>query len=93
MKDFEVTIDLGLFNQQVEIKIKDTGSGIPEEEQSHIFERYRQASRTGVKAKGAGLGLAIVQKILELHDTTIEVKSKLNEGTAFMFQLPAYSQA
>lgn len=88
----DVTIDLGRFNQQVEIKIKDTGSGIPEEEQSHIFERYRQASRTGEKAKGAGLGLAIVQKILELHDTTIEVKSKLNEGTAFMFQLPAYSQ-
>jgi len=89
----EVIIDLGLINNQVEIRIKDTGSGIPEEEQSHIFERYRQASRTGQQAKGAGLGLAIVQKILELHDTTIEVKSKLNEGTAFMFQLPAYSQA
>jgi signal transduction histidine kinase len=92
-KGGEVTIDLGLINNNVEIKIKDTGIGIPEEEQSFIFERYRQASRTGEKAKGAGLGLAIVQKILELHDTTIEVKSKINEGTAFMFQLPSYSQA
>jgi len=89
----EVTIDLGMVNSNVEIKIKDTGIGIPDEEQSFIFERYRQASRTGEKTKGAGLGLAIVQKILELHDTTIEVKSKLNEGTAFMFQLPSYSQA
>lgn len=91
-KGGEVTIDLAVVNENVEIKIKDTGIGIPEEEQSFIFERYRQASRTGEKTKGAGLGLAIVQKILELHDTTIEVKSKLNEGTAFMFQLPSYSQ-
>lgn len=90
-KGGEVTIDLGLIGNKVEIRIKDTGPGIPEEEQSFIFERYRQASRTGKKTKGAGLGLAIVKKILELHDTSIEVKSKLNEGTAFMFQLPTYS--
>lgn len=89
----EVTIELAAVNNHVEIGIKDTGPGIPEDEQSFIFERYRRASRTGKKSKGAGLGLAIVKKILELHDTSIQVSSKLNEGTAFMFQLPAYSQA
>ena len=78
-------------NNKVEIRVKDNGPGIPENEQAFIFDRYRQASRTG-KSKGAGLGLAIVKKILELHDSSIQVKSKLNEGTAFMFQLPAYSQ-
>ena len=91
-KGGEVAIELGLIGKSVEIKIKDTGQGIPEEEQSHIFDRYRQTARTGNKSKGAGLGLAIVKKILELHDTSIEVKSKLNEGTAFMFQLPVYSK-
>lgn len=90
-KGGEVTIELTTIENAVEIGIKDNGPGIPEEEQSFIFERYRRASRTGKKTKGAGLGLAIVKKILELHDTSIQVKSKLNEGTAFMFQLPAYS--
>ena len=79
-------------NNKVQIRIKDNGPGISEKDQAFIFDRYRQASRTGESKKGAGLGLAIVKKILDLHDSTIEVKSKLNEGTAFMFQLPAYSQ-
>jgi len=92
-KGGEVTIELISQDDSVQIGIKDNGPGIPEEEQSFIFERYRRASRTGKKSKGAGLGLAIVKKILELHDTSIQVRSKLNEGTAFMFQLPAYSQA
>ena len=85
-----IAIELGLVDNHVKIKIKDSGAGIPKNEQPHIFERYRRASRTGKKSKGAGLGLAIVKKILELHNTSIEVKSKINEGTAFIFQLPAY---
>ena len=89
-KGGEVAIELGIVSNHVVIKIKDSGPGIPEDEQSYIFERYRRADRTGKKNKGAGLGLAIVKKILELHNTSIEVKSKLNEGTAFTFQLPAY---
>jgi len=92
-KEGEVTIELSSFKESVQIGIKDTGPGIPEEDHSFIFERYRRASRTGKRSKGAGLGLAIVKKILELHDTSIQVKSKLDEGTAFMFHLPAYSQA
>lgn len=85
-----IKIELSTSNKNVEIKIKDSGPGISQEDQFHIFDRYRQADRTGKKQAGAGLGLAIVKKILELHDTTIQVSSKLNEGTAFMFKLPAY---
>ena len=88
----EIILAVSEVNEQVEIRIKDNGPGISEKEQAFIFDRYRQASRNGKGKKGAGLGLAIVKKILELHDSTIQVKSKLNEGTAFMFQLPAYSQ-
>ena len=65
--------------------------GISEEEQSYIFDRYQKTTRKGKQNSGAGLGLAIAKKILELHDATIKVQSKLNEGTAFMFQLPAYA--
>lgn len=87
-----VTIALEEMDKTVEVKIADTGPGIPENEQSFIFERYRQSERVNhEKQQGAGLGLAIVKKILELHDATIRVNSRLNEGTTFLFQLPAYS--
>ena len=85
----KVTIALNNVGGNVEVKIADTGPGIPEEEQSYIFERYRQAA-PGAEKKGTGLGLAIVKKMLDLHDATIQVQSRLNEGTVFWFQLPTH---
>lgn len=87
----QVRIQLKDLQNSVEIKVADTGPGIPEEEQSFIFERYQKAKAAQKSNIGAGLGLAIVKKILELHDATIRVQSRLNEGTAFMFQLPTYA--
>ncbi len=84
----KVNITLRAVDQFVEVRIADTGPGIPEGEQSAIFERYRKSSSVAQLSVGAGLGLAIVKKILEMHDATIRVQSKLNEGTSFMFQLP-----
>ncbi|MEO0628141.1 MAG: sensor histidine kinase, partial [Bacteroidota bacterium] len=62
-------------NDSVEVSVADSGPGIPEEDQAHIFDRYKKAYRTsGGKAnQGAGLGLAIVKKILELHNQSIQV--------------------
>ncbi|MEO1518049.1 MAG: HAMP domain-containing sensor histidine kinase [Bacteroidota bacterium] len=85
-----VTLELQAHDKEIEVRIADTGPGIAEDQQSAIFERYRQAAPEA-KKKGVGLGLAIAQKILELHNGRIEVKSKLNEGTVFFFQLPAYA--
>lgn len=85
----KITLHLAPSLEGVLIKVEDTGKGISEEEQSVIFERYHKAGATKQNA-GAGLGLAIAKKILELHDATIRVQSKLNEGTAFMFQLPCH---
>jgi len=90
-KGGKVSIELAVVAGQVEVKIADTGPGIPEEEQSYIFERYRQAA-PGAEKKGTGLGLAIVKKMLDLHDASIQVKSRLNEGTVFWFQLPQHQQ-
>jgi signal transduction histidine kinase len=83
-----VTIGLKLVGKSVEVRIADTGPGISKELQSHIFERYNKTNAP-TNTQGAGLGLAIVKKILELHDATIQVQSKLHQGTVFMFQLPA----
>lgn len=85
----EVTLDLSSSDQDVKIGISDTGVGIKESEQSAIFDRYRQAKRES-SSDGVGLGLAIVKKIMELHNTTIKVISKPNEGSTFEFYLPSY---
>ena len=87
-----VRIALQDLGNSVEIRIVDTGPGIPEAQQRFIFERYRQ-TKSGQQKEGAGLGLAIVKKILELHNASIQVFSKPNEGTAFSFSLPLYQVA
>lgn len=86
----EVRLLLKSVNNGVEIKVSDSGPGISEAEQAHIFERYRKATPTKTQNTGAGLGLAIVKKILEIHNATIQVQSQPNQGAAFWFQLPAY---
>lgn len=85
----KVTLSIHPKSDQVEISIRDTGTGIPISDQPFIFDRYKQVA-TGSKKQGHGLGLAIVKKIMELHDTTITVLSKPREGSSFIFQLPAY---
>ena len=84
-----ISIVISTKNTLVQIMIKDTGLGIPEHEQSFIFERFRQAKSEN-ESQGAGLGLAIVKKILEIHDSTISVISKPDRGTSFLFHLPVY---
>jgi len=85
----EVALKLEANNKEVLITIKDTGPGIPENEQAFIFERYRKAP-SDKQNTGSGLGLAIVKKIIEIHESAIKVISQPNEGTAFQFTLPAY---
>lgn len=84
-----VTLALEAGSSSVKISIKDSGPGITQEDQALIFERYRQ-SKTGEQKSGAGLGLAIVKKILEIHDSTINVISKPNQGTTFHFSLQVH---
>ncbi|MFD0798180.1 ATP-binding protein [Maribacter chungangensis] len=88
----EVIVRILPKKDSVEITIKDSGPGIQSENQALIFERYRQ-TKTGQQKEGAGLGLAIVKKIMELHNSSIKVLSKPNEGTAFVFNLPIYNVA
>lgn len=86
----EVIVSIVPSSKNVEITVKDSGPGIAKENQHLVFERYRQ-TKTGKEKEGAGLGLAIVRKILELHNSRIKVLSRPNEGTSFSFSLPIYS--
>lgn len=83
-----VTIKLSETKSHVKVQVVDTGIGIAPEDITHIFERYKQLDKENTAKKGMGIGLAIVKKILELHQTSIDVSSKLGEGTVFWFDLP-----
>ncbi|WP_053178079.1 HAMP domain-containing sensor histidine kinase [Peribacillus loiseleuriae] len=73
----------------VTTSITDTGIGMSEEDQKHIFERFFKAdlSRT-VSNGGSGLGLSIVKKIVDIHHGTISVQSKLGKETVFLTTMP-----
>ena len=88
--DGHIQIELIPSHSSIHVNISDDGPGIPQQEQSYIFERYRRFDRTKGSRKGAGLGLAIVKKILEIHDQSIKVLSESGKGACFSFNLPAY---
>lgn len=74
--------------KNVRVTIQDTGRGIPEKDLPFIFDRFYRVERSrGRSTGGTGLGLAIAKKILDLHDSTILVDSKIDEGTKFSFDL------
>ena len=71
------------------LRVRDTGIGIEKEDLPHIFERfYRGRNVRQSKIHGTGLGLAIVKEIVELHDGTLEVKSEYGTGSVFKVILP-----
>ena len=72
----------------IKATVKDTGSGISEEDMPHIWERYYKSSSNHVRAtKGTGLGLSIVREILVLHKARFGAESKVGKGTTFWFEL------
>ena len=74
-----------LTGNYVEIKVTDSGPGIPPEQLPYIFERFYQV--TGFRT-GVGLGLAIAKEIALAHSGTIEAKSEPGEGAEFIVRLP-----
>ena len=69
--------------KKVFVKIEDSGRGIAEEDEQHIFEPF--FSR---KKKGLGIGLYLTKKIVEAHEGKIEVQRKIGQGTVFLIQIP-----
>lgn len=81
-------ITINLFDDQVIIEIKDNGIGIEEKHVARLFERFYRVDKGRSREQGGtGLGLAIVKHIVEAHGETIDVSSKVNEGTTITFTL------
>lgn len=76
-------------NEFATINVKDEGRGVPENQKTSIFERFKQVNKSDSKGrKGSGLGLAISKAIVELHGGQIGVESEEGKGSTFYFSLP-----
>ncbi|MEM1418552.1 MAG: HAMP domain-containing sensor histidine kinase [Myxococcota bacterium] len=84
----EVVVRAAVEDDAVIVEVRDTGIGIAPEDRELIFQEFGQASPGGRRRGGAGLGLAIVQRLTELHRGTIEVTSEVGVGSAFTVRLP-----
>ena len=73
----------------IEIKVKDSGIGIPQEDQEHLFQRFFRGHNAS-NIQGTGLGLNIVARYVELMNGTITFESKSEKGTIFIIKLPNY---
>ena len=84
------TIALGsrLNKSNVEFWLRDTGQGIPLNEQKRIFERFARVQAPYNHSEGSGLGLSIVKAIVEAHGGRIDIDSQPGIGTTFTVYLP-----
>lgn len=85
------SINITVYRSQAKVftRVEDTGIGIPEDKLDIIFERFLQVNSSLSRPReGAGIGLSLCKAIASLHNGTIKVKSKLNEGSVFTLELP-----
>jgi signal transduction histidine kinase/DNA-binding response OmpR family regulator len=73
----------------VRIDVRDSGPGIPPEEQQRIFEAFHRLKQSDKAAEGTGLGLAIARSLVELHGGHLYLESEVGVGSCFYFTLPA----
>jgi signal transduction histidine kinase len=85
----EIKVTLREEENQVVLAVSDTGTGIPEEELQHLFERFhRVKGARGRSYEGSGIGLALVQELVKLHSGTVRVDSELERGSTFTVTIP-----
>ena len=92
MKFTETMINVSLkkINKKVILQIRDDGIGISKKDQKYIWNRFFQTSNSRNKDmnKGSGLGLSMVNRIVQLHSGTIELESELDKGSCFIIKFP-----
>jgi len=81
-------LQAGYTDREISVAVQDTGLGIPEDALSHLFEKFYRVREHESKISGTGLGLSICRQIVQGHNGTLEVRSKLGVGTVFTMKLP-----
>jgi signal transduction histidine kinase/ligand-binding sensor domain-containing protein/DNA-binding response OmpR family regulator len=88
-KGGNITIYMQIIEGQIEISVEDTGIGIAQENQTHIFDRFYQVRDGKVNTKmGTGIGLHLSKMMIELHHGEISVESEPDKGSKFIIYLP-----
>jgi signal transduction histidine kinase len=83
-----ITVAVRLVNGQVEVRVTDTGPGIPLEYQGRIFERFTRVPGYEGRRRGLGWGLAFCRSVIEAHGGRIWLESEVGQGSTFAFTIP-----
>ncbi len=85
----EIRVSISTDGSKAFLKVADTGTGISEQELHHLFERFRRIENARRRShEGSGIGLALVQELVDMHGGSIAVESRLGVGTTFTVELP-----
>ncbi|MGH9736312.1 MAG: ATP-binding protein, partial [Candidatus Acidiferrales bacterium] len=85
----EIAVSLERAGSDVELRVRDTGVGIPAEEMPKLFERFHRISNARSRTfEGSGIGLALVQELVKLHGGSIHAESAVDRGTTFIVRVP-----
>ena len=87
----KITVRLQKLGELIQVSVQDSGCGMDEKTMSHIFEKFYQADSSHA-TKGNGLGLALVQRIVQLCGGTITAESPEECGAVFTVRLPLHKQ-
>jgi signal transduction histidine kinase len=89
----QIAISLRQAGEMLELKVRDTGTGICASELPHIFERFHQVKGArGRSLEGSGIGLALVKELVKLHGGTVGVESQADQGSTFTVMIPSGSK-
>lgn len=84
-----ITVELAAAPSWVELRVRDTGTGIAPEDLGRVFERFQRVERSAARThEGSGIGLALVKELVTIHGGTIEASSAVGAGTEFRVRLP-----
>src|SRR5690606_38774666 len=85
----EIAVSIRQVGEQVELRVRDTGTGIPADEMPRLFERFHRIENVrGRTHEGSGIGLALVQELARLHGGNVTAESQFGQGTTFLVTLP-----
>jgi PAS domain S-box-containing protein len=85
----EIAVSLAHVGNTAELRVRDTGVGIPAKELPRLFDRFHRVPDTRSRThEGSGIGLALVQELVKLHGGSVRVESVLGEGSTFIVSIP-----
>ncbi|WP_419581343.1 response regulator [Stieleria magnilauensis] len=92
--DGEIVVTQREVDDQVRLTVRDTGTGVPQDQIPRLFERFHRIENArGRTHEGSGIGLALVQELVKLHQGTITAESALGQGTSFTVCIPIRREA